>query len=83
MRGREVSDNELGLVEGWRYSVTTEKEPRSKGIFRGYAMIGSESAIVLQIAGTTRLIPVARVIHIDLLDQGERKKTERPESYYG
>jgi len=82
-----VSEKEIGLVEGWRYSVTTEKDPRSKGIFKGYAMLGSESAIVLQLSeGVTRLIPITRIVHIDLVSHGERKKAEekKPESvYYG
>jgi hypothetical protein len=79
-----VSDD-LGLIEGWRYSITTEKDPRSKGIFKGYAMIGNESSIVMQLSGgVTRYIPIARVIHIDLLGSAEIKRTEekKPESAY-
>jgi len=82
-----VSDKEeLGMVEGWTYSVTTEKEPRSKGVFKGYAMLGSESAIVIQLAGgATRLIPISRIVFIDLIGSADGKKEEkRPESaYYG
>jgi len=82
-----VSDKEeLGLAEGGRYSVTTEKDPRSRGIFKGYAMLGSESAIVLEMpGGRTRMIPISRIIHIDLLGPADRRKEEkRPESaYYG
>ena len=82
-----MSDKELGLKEGWRYSVTTEKDPRSRGTFKGYAMLGSESAIVLQLSGgTVRLIPITRIVHIDLIGPGEQKRTEekKPESaYYG
>ena len=81
-----MSEKELGLVEGCRYSVTTEKDPTSKGVFKGYAMLGSESAIVLQISGVTRFIPISRIIHIDLIGPGERRKAEgkKPESgYYG
>lgn len=84
---RPVSKSDLGMVEGWRYSVTTEKDSRSKGVFRGYAMLGSESAIVLQMTeGVTRLIPISRVIYIDLLEAGEKKKKDesKPEpAYYG
>ncbi|MCL1984487.1 MAG: hypothetical protein FWG58_03710 [Methanomassiliicoccaceae archaeon] len=84
---RQVSKNDLGMVEGWRYSVTTEKDSRSKGVFRGYAMLGSESAIVLQMTeGVTRLIPISRVIYIDLLEAGERGKKEEKKLesvYYG
>ena len=50
-------------------------------------MLGSESAIVLQLSGgTVRLIPISRIVHIDLIGHGEQIKAEdkRPESgYYG
>jgi len=80
-----VSENELGLTEGGRYSVAIEKGPDSEGIFKGYALLGTESAIVLQMHnGKTRIIPVARIVHIDLLVTSDRKKDEKkPESYYG
>ena len=75
------------MVEGWRYSVVTDKDSRSKGAFKGYAMLGSESAIVLQLSdGMTRLIPINSVVYIDLIESGERRKAEekKPESaYYG
>jgi hypothetical protein len=77
---------ERGLIEGWTYEITADKDNVSKGIFKGYAMIGSESAIVLQMPKRTRFIPVACIVHIDLLESGERKKAEekRPEpAYYG
>jgi len=82
-----MSDKEeFGLVEGWRYAVTTDKDPKSKGEFKGYVMIGSESAIVLQMSeGITRMIPVTRIVHIDSLGSGERRKIERNQEsvYYG
>jgi len=82
-----VSEKEdLGLVEGWTYEVTAGEDTASKGIFKGYAMIGTESAIVLQMSKTLRFIPVACIVHIDLPSPGERKKAEekRPgPAYYG
>ncbi|MDR0198836.1 MAG: hypothetical protein LBI08_03735 [Methanomassiliicoccaceae archaeon] len=80
-----MSEKELGLAEGARYSVTAEKDTVSEGIFKGYAMIGNESAIVLELPeGATRIIPVARIVHIDLLGAADRKKDgKRPEPYYG
>jgi len=80
-----VSDKEdLGLAEGGRYSVTAEKDTVSEGTFIGYAMLGSESAIVLRLkGGTVRMIPIAKIIQIDLLGSADRRKEEkRQESAY-
>jgi hypothetical protein len=78
---------ELGLTEGWTYSVVTDKDHTSKGTFKGYAMLGTESAVVLQMAeGTTRIIPIASIVYIDVSGTCERKRSDdkRPESvYYG
>ena len=65
--------------------MAIEKGPDSEGIFKGYALLGTESAIVLQMHnGKTRIIPVARIVHIDLLVTSDRKKDEKkPEPYYG
>jgi hypothetical protein len=77
-----VSD--LGLREGGRYSVATEKGTGSKGVFMGYTMIGNESAIVLRLSdGVTRIIPVMKIAYIDVIEDTDRKKEERPEMYYG
>jgi hypothetical protein len=83
-----VSDKEaFALTEGERYSRTTEKDKRSRGVFKGYAMIGSEPALVLQLTGgITRFIPIVRIVHIDTVGPGAHKRAEdkRPESgYYG
>jgi hypothetical protein len=78
--------DEMGLTEEWMYSVTTENTG-SKGTFKGYVMIGSESAIVLQLSdGIMRYIPITKIVHIDLIGPGERKRTDekRPgPAYYG
>jgi len=74
------------LAEGWSYAVSIEKD-RFEGTFKGYAMIGSESAIAMQLAdGTVRFVPVAKITYIDQTASGDRKRTEekRPEpAYYG
>ena len=82
-----MSENEIGLTEGGRYSVVIDKDIRSEGTFKGYAMLGSESAVVLQMSdGVIRTIPVASITYIDLIGSVERKRSDdkRPESvYYG
>jgi len=74
------------MVEGWTYAVNTKKD-RFEGAFKGYAMIGSESAIAMQLPdGITRFVPVANIAYIDLIVSGDQKRTEekRPEqAYYG
>jgi len=78
-----VPDNELTIVEGWTYAVSIEKD-RFEGMFKGYAMIGSESAIALQLAdGTLRFVPVAKITYMDLTGSSERRTEEkRPEPAY-
>ena len=74
------------LTEGWKYSVATDEDQRSDGVFKGYAMLGTESAIVIQMQNDgIRIIPVASIIHIDLLESGDHKQDgKKPESvYYG
>ena len=74
------------MVEGWKYSVSTEKD-RFEGTFKGYAMIGSESAVAMQLSsGTIRFVPIANILYIDLTASGDQKKAEekKPEpAYYG
>ena len=78
--------DELALVEGWTYSVSTEKE-KFEGSFKGYAMIGSGSAVVVKLpSGVTRFIPVANISYMDLVASADDRKAEekRPEpAYYG
>ena len=78
-----ASDNELTMVEGWSYAISIEKD-RFEGMFRGYAMIGSESAIAMQLAdGTVRFVPVAKISYIDLTGSNEKRTEEkRPEPAY-
>jgi len=81
-----VSDG-TGLTEGWRYSVVAGKDSVSEGVFGGYTMLGSESAVILRMSdGVIRMIPVASIVYIDLIESGERRRPDdkRPESvYYG
>jgi hypothetical protein len=72
------------MVEGWTYAVSTEKD-RFEGMFKGYAMIGSESAIAMQLSGgVTRFVPVANIMYIDLTASGGHKEEKKAEpAYYG
>jgi len=84
------------LTKGSRYriqSVETRDKPMvSHGTFRGYAAIGPDDAICLELdeshkdlAGKVRLIPCHMVISIDVVEQVEEKKEKgkEPKAMYG
>ena len=86
----------VALTKGSRYRIqsveTRERPMASHGIFRGYAAIGPDDAICLELdeshkdlAGKIRLIPCHMVISIDILEQIEEKKgkAEEPKAMYG
>ena len=81
-----MSKDYLSMIEGWAYAVTVGKD-KMEGRFKGYAMIGSESALVIRLSdGVTRFIPIASIKFIDLLrscveEKEEEKKSEQ--AYYG
>ena len=65
----------------------------SHGIFRGYAAVGPDDAICLELdeshkdlAAKIRLIPCHMVLSVDILEQVEEKKKEKagePKAMYG
>lgn len=85
------------LTKGSRYRIqsieTREKPMVSHGVFRGYATIGPDDAICLELdtshgelGGKVRLIPCHMVISIDVVEQVEgpkEKATEPKAAMYG
>jgi hypothetical protein len=83
------------LTKGSKYRVvsaeTRDKPLVSHGTFRGYAAIGQDDGIVLELdeshrelAGRLRIIPVAMVISIDVIRAAEdADTTKEPETMYG
>jgi hypothetical protein len=72
------------LTVGSRYTVTLSEEESFDGTFVGYAMIGTESAIVLNMKGDKiRFISVAQIVYIDLLEAAKPERKDRPEQLYG
>lgn len=72
------------LTVGSRYAVTLSEEESFNGTFVGYAMIGTESAIVLEkSANRIRYVPVAQILYIDLIEAAKPERKERPEHLYG
>ena len=71
---------------------TREKPKVTKGIFRGYATIGTDDAIVIELddshqemKGKLRLIPLHVVLAVDVMEQvpGEAPKVEKHTTMYG
>ena len=72
------------LTVGSMYSVNLPEDVTIRGSFAGYAMIGTESAIVLKMDGDKiRFIPVAQILYIDLIEAAKPERKERPEHLYG
>ena len=86
----------VALTKGSRYrieSMETRERPKvTKGIFRGYAAVGPDDAIVIELddshqelKGKLRLIPVHMVLSVDVLEHlhEEAPKTDKPHTMYG
>lgn len=86
----------MALTKGSRYRIesmeTRDRTKITKGIFRGFAAIGPDDALVLELdeshqeqKGKLRLIPLHVVLSIDVLDQvpGEAPPPEKQGTMYG
>jgi hypothetical protein len=91
-----VAENDyIMLAKGSRYRITS-METRDRplithGVFRGYAAIGPDDGICVELdashaemAGKVRIIPSHMIISIDVVEQAEEKKQkEKPGTMYG
>ncbi|MBI4415759.1 MAG: hypothetical protein HY557_02095 [Euryarchaeota archaeon] len=91
-----AEDALVALTKGSRYRImsveTREKPMLSHGTFRGYATIGPDDAICIELdeshrelAGKVRLIPCHMVLSIDIVEQREeaKAKPDEPKTMYG
>ncbi len=88
-------DKTFSLTKGSRYRIesmeTREKPLLTHGVFKGYATIGPDDAIIMELdeshkemTGRTRLIPCHMIIAIDVVEVvEEEKKAEKPQTMYG
>jgi len=88
-------EESVSLTKGSRYRIesmeTREKPLLTHGVFKGYATIGPDDAIVMELdeshkdmAGRIRLIPCHMIIAIDVIQAvEEEKKAEKPQTMYG
>ena len=91
-----MPDEIVSLTKGSRYRIesmeTRERTKVTKGIFRGYATIGTDDAIVIELddshqemKGKLRLIPLHVILAVDVMEQlaGEAPKVEKQGTMYG
>lgn len=82
------------LTKGSKYRVvsleTREKPLVTHGVFRGYAAIGHDEGICLELdeshkesAGRTRIVPTHMIIAIDVIESAEKKEeAAKPDAMY-
>jgi len=86
----------VALTKGSRYRIesmeTRDHTKVTKGIFRGYATIGPDDALVIELdeshqelKGKLRLIPLHVILAVDILEQapGEVAPPEKHGTMYG
>ncbi len=86
----------VALTKGSRYRIesmeTRDHTKITKGVFRGYATIGPDDAIVVELdeshqelKGKLRLIPLHVILSVDVLEQlpGETPRPEKHGTMYG
>src|SRR2546426_3852218 len=91
-----LAEDIVSLTKGSRYRIesmeTRERTKVTKGIFRGYATIATDDAIVVELdeshqelKGKMRLIPLHVVLAVDILEQvpGDAPKVEKRGTMYG
>src|SRR5436853_337116 len=94
--GECLAEEIVSLTKGSRYRIesmeTRERTKVTKGVFRGYATIGTDDAIVIELddshqelKGKLRLIPLHVVLAVDVLEHvpGDAPKVEKHGTMYG
>lgn len=74
------------IIPGSKYLIRSAEDEDTIGIFVGYSMIGSESALVIRMdGGRIRFFMVSQITYMDLLessvDDDRSKKVSEP--FYG
>jgi hypothetical protein len=94
--GTKKKEESFSLVVGSSYLVRSaesrEKPMETRGKLRGFASIGQETAIAMEMdeshgdgAGKLRFIPLNVILSIDVLksvEKQEEKKEQQPEGVY-
>ena len=94
--GNTKKEESFSLVIGSSYLVRStesrEKPMETRGKLRGYASIGQETAVAMEMdeshgdsAGKLRFIPLNVILSVDVLktvEKQEEKKEQQPEGVY-
>jgi len=82
---RVAEDRSYELRPGSVYTIRYGKESDSvTGSFRGYTMIGSETAVVIDSSGRIFYIPAAAIACMALVEQApDEKQHAANDIYYG
>ena len=76
------------ITEGSKYRVNHGDEELTEGVFKGFSVIGNDTAMVFERAdGTLRFINSSQIIFLDLLEaapvEAAPRKSEPGSVYYG
>ncbi len=73
-----MTNSEMTLNIGGRYSIKVADVDDTIGIFRGYCALGVDSALVIEMdGGKMRFIPIPQIVLIDVLDSGAPSEDDR------
>lgn len=76
------------ITEGSKYKINHGDEEFTEGVFKGFSVIGNDTAMVFELAdGTLRFISATQIVFMDLLEsapvESAPKKQESGSVYYG
>jgi hypothetical protein len=76
--------DEFEITKGWKYSVKNTKDEVIQGTFKGYSMIGGETAMVLE-SSSIMYVPVSKILCITLTESGPAEEPKKKEQgvHYG
>ena len=75
-----MDNNEFVLKPEGRYQVHIDEQNDFNGIFKGYSSLCGETAMVIDVNGRLKFIPIAQILYIDQIQipqsEDEPKKVD-------
>ena len=74
------------ITVGSKYLIRSAEDEDTIGVFAGYSMIGSESALVIRMdGGKIRFFMTSQITFMDLLESSgdDERSKKKPEPFYG
>lgn len=81
-----MSDPSFEMTVGSKYLIRSAEDEDTIGVFVGYSMVGSESALVIRLdGGRVRFFMVSQITYVDLLESSldDERCKRKPEPFYG